>query len=243
MNAQRLESSTVHIQRPRQGLFVCGTDTDVGKTYVAAGIARVCHRAGIRVGVYKPVASGSPPNQVERSDAFCLWEAAGRPGRLTDVCPQCFAAPLAPHLAARAEGRFVDPRRLVEGISVWSDYELVVVEGVGGLLSPVSEELYVADLAWIFRLPLLIVAPNRIGVVNQTLQTLVAAANLDGGLPVRGIVLNDNSPDAREPSRASNAQELSARCLPPLLAHIPWQGADELARVDWLGVVRDAAVA
>ena len=130
-----------HFPRPRTGLFVCGTDTDVGKTFVTAAIARACHQAGLRVGVYKPVASGVATEQVELSDAFCLWDAAGRPGRLADVCPQSFAAPLAPHLAARAEGRFVDEERLFTGISAWSDYELVLVEGVGGLMSPVSEEL------------------------------------------------------------------------------------------------------
>jgi dethiobiotin synthetase len=226
------------IRRPPLGLFICGTDTDVGKTYVAAGIARACRSAGLRVGVYKPVASGTSADQPTSTDAFRLWDSAGRTGQLADVCPQQFRAPLAPHLAARLEGREVDERQLVQGIAMWSDCDLVLVEGVGGLMSPVSRDLYVADLAWAFRLPLLVVAPNRIGVINQTLQTLITAATFREGLPVRGIVLNDVSPDVDEASRALNAEELTARCLPPLLAQVRWQEADALGRVDWLAVMK-----
>src|SRR5438034_11059069 len=87
------------------GLFVVGTDTAVGKTFVAVRIAAALARTGMRVGVYKPAASGC--RRVGRTllsdDAVALWEAAGRPGELKAVCPQRFAAPLAPHLAAKEE--------------------------------------------------------------------------------------------------------------------------------------------
>ena len=81
------------------GLFITGTDTGVGKTYVAALIARSLAASGRRVGVYKPAASGcprDPDGRLVSGDAVALWEAAGQPGELEYVCPQCFAAPLGP---------------------------------------------------------------------------------------------------------------------------------------------------
>ena len=95
-----------------RGLFITGTDTGVGKTYVAALIARWLPPAGRRVGVYKPAASGcsrqADGDELVSDDALALWNAAGRPGDLDRVCPQRFAAPLAPHLAAAGEGKQID---------------------------------------------------------------------------------------------------------------------------------------
>src|SRR5689334_18385594 len=106
-----------------RGLFITGTGTGVGKTYVGALIARALRDAGKRVGVYKPVASGCERSDDEflSPDAIALWDAAGRPGSLSQVCPQTFSAPLAPHLAARAEGKRVDSKLLRDGIKVWLD--------------------------------------------------------------------------------------------------------------------------
>src|SRR5687767_5321520 len=122
--------------RKPPGLFITGSDTGVGKTYVTAMIARALHHQGHCVGVYKPVATGCQPcatgsasaskgtskargtrrnnGEIVSNDAIALWEAAGRPGKLKNVCPQCFRAPLAPHLAAREEGKVVDPILLRE---------------------------------------------------------------------------------------------------------------------------------
>src|SRR3954453_3700497 len=110
------------------GLFITGTGTGVGKTYVGALVARTLRDAGKRVGVYKPVASGCEVRggKLVSPDAMALWQAAGQPGPLEQVCPQRFAAPLAPHLAARAEGRRVDPILLREGIEFWRSTSDVV---------------------------------------------------------------------------------------------------------------------
>ena len=208
---------------PPRGLFITGTDTGVGKTYVGAIVARALSAAGMRVGVYKPVASGCrrERDSLVSGDATVLWEAAGRPGELDAVCPQRFAAPLAPHLAARAEGRAVDAERLAGGLAWWSNRcDVVLVEGAGGLMSPLTDDLYNADLAGQFGYPLLVVAPNRLGVINQTLQTLIAAAALGEGLTVAGVVLNDVSPAGDDASLAGNFDELTARCGPPVLTHV-----------------------
>ncbi|MBN2023277.1 MAG: dethiobiotin synthase [Pirellulales bacterium] len=226
------------------GLFITGTNTEVGKTYVAAAIARRLRQRGRRVGVYKPAASGCrrEGGRLVSDDAVALWEAAGRPGSLDWVCPQCFEAPLAPHLAARAEGKQLDPDRLVEGIAVWQDEaDVVLVEGAGGLLSPMGDSLYVADLARSFGFPLIVVAPNALGVINQTLQTLFVAERYRGGLPVAGVVLNHPAPRSDDPSVASNREQLALHCRVPILAAMAWRSDRFQPEPDWLALARAPA--
>jgi len=224
------------------GLFVVGTDTAVGKTFVAARIAAALARAGIKVGVYKPAASGC--RRVGRTlvsdDAVALWEAAGRPGELKAVCPQRFAAPLAPHLAAKEERKEIDSRLLRRGIEYWRRRsEVVIVEGAGGLMSPVGEHDYVADLADEFGFPLVVVAPNRIGAINSTLLTLIAAAARPKQLPIAGIVLNHVlPPDHGDPAVRGNRLELELRCVPPVLTELGYDAADFDTPVDWLTLAR-----
>lgn len=224
------------------GLFVVGTDTGVGKTRVAACIAAALTAEGLRVGVYKPAASGC--RRVGRAllsdDALALWKAAGEPGELRAVCPQRFAAPLAPHLAAREERKEIDARLLRRGIDYWRKRsDIVIVEGAGGLMSPVGELDYVADLAEHFGYPLIVVAPNRIGTINSTLLTLIAAAARPKPLAIAGIVLNDVfPPDNGDPAVHSNRMELETRCVPPVLAHLGYRAAHFDAPVDWLRLSR-----
>ncbi len=223
------------------GLFVTGTDTGVGKTYVGAMIARALASAGYRVGVYKPAASGCRRvrGNLVSDDAVALWEAAGRPGPLDRVCPQRFSASLAPHLAAREEGKRLDPELLRRGLEYWRRRsDVILVEGSGGLMSPLGDDEYVADLACEFGLPLVVVARNSLGTINQTLQTLIAAATFRDGLEVAGIVLNHPVPPGDDPSIATNRQELAARCVPPVLAEVAWNAAEFDAPVDWPALVR-----
>lgn len=224
------------------GLFITGTGTGVGKTYVAALVTRALRDAGNRVGAYKPVASGGEVRggRLVSPDAMALWEAAGRPGTLEQVCPQVFAAPLAPHLAARAEGRLVDREILRTGLRYWQESsDVVVVEGAGGLMSPISDDDYNADLAVEFDFPLLIVAANVIGTINATLQTLIAASTFRNGLHVAGLVLNSLQPPGGDPSSESNADELARRCGAPLLATVEYEGGFDRV-VDWGSVCATA---
>jgi dethiobiotin synthetase len=217
------------------GLFITGTGTGVGKTYVGALVVKALRDAGKRVGVYKPVASGCEMRggELVSPDAVALWEGAGRPGTLAQVCPQRFAAPLAPHLAARAEGRQVDSKLLRHGIEFWrTTTDVVIVEGAGGLMSPISDEDYNADLAAEFGLPLLVVAANVLGTINATLQTLITASTFRDGLRVAGVVLNSPSQTSGDPSVESNADELARRCAQPLLATAGHGGGFDRA-VDW----------
>lgn len=224
------------------GLFITGTDTGVGKTYVGALIARSLAIGGYRVGVYKPAASGcrSEKNRLVSDDAVALWNAAGRPGDLDHVCPQRFVAPLAPHLAAREEGKQLDAELLRHGIEYWRERaEIILVEGAGGLMSPLGEDEYVANLAEEVGFPLVVVSRNVLGTINQTLQTLIAASVFHGGLPMAGVVLNHAAPpSADDVSQATNRRELAARCDAPILAEVAW-GADRFdAPVDWFALAR-----
>ncbi len=186
------------------GVFIIGTDTEVGKTYQAVKLARALYARAIRVGVYKPVASGvaaeetigeSPADDLTShdqapSDAACLQAAAQRQEPIARICPQSFRAPLAPPVAARLEGRTVDEPMLRAGAEWWKNAcDFLIVEGAGGALSPISDSLTVLDLASDLQLPLIVVAANRLGVVNHCLLTLEAAAAR--GLEVVGVVLNN----------------------------------------------------
>jgi dethiobiotin synthetase len=222
------------------GLFVTGTNTSVGKTYVAAQIARSLRDAGVRVGVYKPVASGCEmrAGSLVSPDAVLLWESAGRPGTLENVCPQLFAAPLAPHLAARAEGKRVDQVKLREGIDFWRESsDIVLVEGAGGLMSPMSDDDYNADLATEFGYPLVVVSANELGTINATLQTLITASTYCDGLDVAGIVLNEPRPRNDDFSIESNADELARRCVAPMLSTVEYGGNFD-RDVDWAKLAR-----
>jgi dethiobiotin synthetase len=221
------------------GLFITGTDTGVGKTHVGAMIARSLADSGHRVGVYKPAASGCTRENGDlvSDDAVALWNAAGRPGDLDRVCPQRFAAPLAPHLAAREEGKQLDVDLLRQGLGYWRDRsDVILVEGAGGLMSPLGDKQYVADLAAELGFPLVVVSRNVLGTINQTLQTLIAA-EFHGGLPVAGVVLNHVAPpSADDVSLTTNRRELAARLSTPILAEVAWGGGTFDAVVDWFAL-------
>jgi dethiobiotin synthetase len=218
------------------GLFITGTSTEVGKTHVAAMIARALAADGRRVGVYKPVASGCREEHGERiaDDAVQLWEAAGRPGELDLVCPQMFLAPLAPSRAAAMEGRRVDAALLRSELDYWrATSDVILVEGAGGLMSPLSDEDYNLDLAVAFGFPLVVVAANELGVINATLQTLITARAKAPGLPIAGVVLNQTVRREDDASLATNAEELAVRCDAPLLTTVRYGQAEFSAPLDW----------
>ena len=231
-------------KKPPLGLFVTGTDTEVGKTYVASLIVKELTALGHRVGVYKPVASDcvSDGKQLISEDAVTLWEAAGRPLSLEAVCPQRFEAPLAPHLAAVKCGRILDGDLLRTGIEVWADEcDVIIVEGAGGLMSPVGDEDFFADLALEFGYPVVIVTPNVIGAINQTLQTLITASCFRDGIAVAGVVLNDARSIDGDISMDSNREEIAKRSARPVLTRLRYEHETFDETIDWIQVIKDSS--
>jgi len=227
------------------GLFVTGTDTDIGKTYVTSMIVRRLIRDGIRVGVYKPVCSGAcrdSDGNPRWSDVERLSAAVGDLYPLDRVCPQRFLQPLAPPVAARLEGRNVDFELLRSAAGWWNDkVETLVVEGVGGLLCPLTDHKTVADLAADLKLPLLIVGGTNIGTINHTLLTIEVATRR--GLDVAGIVLSQQAPSDDEELIESSLREIERRTDVAVLGFVPAGGDTVVLNgavrpVDWQALTR-----
>lgn len=211
-----------------RGLFVTGTDTGVGKTRVAAAIARALRAEGRRVGVLKPVATGiwREGEAVRSEDAEALIEAVGGGVPLERVIPLAFEPPVAPPVAARLAGSPLGPSQVRmatrAALSWWAGRaEVVVVEGIGGLLCPLAEGTTVADLAIDLDFPLVIVARRGLGTLNHTLLTVEAA--LRRGLRIAGIVLNEASDSEAGLAEQTNAEELARRLSEvAVLAEVPY---------------------
>ncbi len=218
-----------------RGLFVTGTDTGVGKTLVAGAIARHLQRLGRRVAVFKPAASDCRRDrgQLVSADAEFLAACADSPHALSEIAPLRYASALAPNVAAQREGRPVDLEAVFDAYRrIIADADVVIVEGVGGLLCPISDEFWVAHLARLTALPLVVVARAGLGTINHTLLTLHAARS--AGLYVAGVVINRYPPellaDVRQGiaavagddmSMLTNPHQIAARGRTGILAILP----------------------
>ncbi|TWU40739.1 dethiobiotin synthase [Novipirellula artificiosorum] len=205
---------------PRR-LFITGTDTDVGKTFIGCLLAEHFRHSGMQVGVYKPVASDCRDEGEERvaEDAKRLWNAAGKPRTLDEVCPQKFIAPVAPPQAARAEGRTVDRELLVNGAANWNlNFDISIIEGAGGLFSPLADGFLNADLVKrLDPIDVVVVAANRLGTIHQTLATCRAARSL--GITPKGIILSDVT-ETLDRSAEQNAREIENYCDTPVVGRV-----------------------
>jgi dethiobiotin synthetase len=191
-----------------RGLFVTGTDTGVGKTVVAAALAASMRAAGLEVAAFKPVVTGlDEPEPGRPPDHELLAAAAGRPA--AEVAPQLFGPPLSPHLAAELAGTALEPAAVVAAARGLRG-EVLVAEGVGGLLVPLTLGYLVRDLAIDLALPLVVAARPGLGTINHTLLTLEAARA--AGLDVRAVVLTPwpASPSVMEASNRETIARLGA---------------------------------
>ena len=230
---------------------MAGTDTGVGKTAVAVAIVqslmRAGHRPGLKVGVYKPVASGVRAGHGGGGDPSLLWEAAGRPLSIAAVCPQAFAAPLSPPRSARAEGRRVDDTLLRDGFAVWRNAsDIVIVEGAGALFSPLGDTTLNADLVRDLGLPLVVVDAARLGAVGRTLGVIRAARA--EGLTVAAAVLShvepcDGSHDEAAGAGAiarHSADDLASRIHPVPVTMLAHGAASFAPELDWIALSQAA---
>ena len=193
-----------------RGLFVTGTGTEVGKTVVAAVIARTLAAAGRRVAVFKPAVTGLEADA--EPDHALLRRAAESAQSDDEIAPYRFQPPVSPHLGAELAGREIDPARLRVGArGAGEEADVLVVEGVGGLLVPLTLGYSVRDFARDLRLPLVVAAAPGLGTINHTLLTLEAAAIT--GIEVRLIVLTPwpANPSAVERSNRETIERLSGK--------------------------------
>ncbi len=175
-----------------KGLFVTGTDTEVGKTVVSAGIAAALAARGLRVAAMKPVASGSErtPEGLRNGDALHLIAAANVANDYALVNPYCFEPPIAPHLAAAEAGIAIEPAAILRAAEVLAaNADALVVEGVGGWQVPLAEGFGVPDLARHLGLPVVLVVGLRLGCINHA--RLSVASIRAGGHRLVGWVGND----------------------------------------------------
>jgi dethiobiotin synthetase len=213
--------------RPRQSLFLAGTDTGVGKTTVATMLLRGLAGSDLRVAGMKPVAAGAEmTSHGWRNDDALDLAAAGNvalPYMLTN--PVCLPDPTSPHLAAAAAGQAIEVAAIVDAYKKVSHLcDIVIVEGAGGWLAPIGEPVLrgeagptMEDIALALGLPVVLVVGLRLGCINHAL--LSAAAILRSGLPLAGWIANPMDPDFREVGRY--VESLANRLPAPLLWHAP----------------------
>ncbi len=173
------------------GLFITATDTEVGKTLVTGAIARLLRQAGRKVGVLKPVASGCRHDRegLVSADAEFLAVCAETDYPLSVITPVCYKTPAAPIVCAEIERREVDFEAIAAAYRYLAQTcDVVLVEGIGGALVPLTEQVTILDVAAAMDLPTVIVARPGLGTINHTLLTLAAVRA--AGLPVAGVVIN-----------------------------------------------------
>jgi dethiobiotin synthetase len=195
------------------GLFVTGTGTEVGKTVVAAAIARTLAAEGKRVSVFKPAVTGL--EEEGETDHALLRRASGSNQSDDEIAPYRYDPPASPHLAAALAGEQIDPERLRQAARDAAEgADAIVCEGVGGLLVPLSPTYLVRDLAVDLGYPLVIVASPGLGTINHTLLTIESART--AGLEVAAVVLN---PWPEEPTEIeqSNRETIAVLGKVPVL--------------------------
>jgi dethiobiotin synthetase len=205
-----------------RGVFVTGTGTEVGKTVVAAAIARTLAAKGRRVAVFKPAGTGL--EEAGEADHELLRRASGSEQSDDQIAPYRYGPPASPHLAAELAGERIEPSRLLEAAdAAAASAEALVCEGVGGLLVPLDGGYLVRDLARDLGLPLVVAAAAGLGTINHTLLTLEAARS--SGLDVATVVL---TPWPREPDcvQQSNRRTLESLGQAPVSVLPPLDPAD-----------------
>ena len=196
-------------------MFITGTDTGVGKTVLTALLTQFLRERGVRVAALKPVCSGG------RDDARRLRAALGGTLALDEINPWHFRAPVAPLLAARREKKSVKRAAVLTHLrAMQKRFDVVLVEGAGGLLSPLGEDFDSRDLLAALRATPVIVAPNKLGVVNHLLLTLEALpVALRGSAKV--VLMTPRRPDA---ATATNAKLLARWARRTAIFRLPWFG-------------------
>lgn len=210
-------------------VFVTGTDTGVGKTSVAAAIARLLRNRGIDVGVMKPVETGIADPQLPGPDASLLAWAAGCDDPPELFAPCRFRLPVAPALAAEKDGaRIAVPELVAAARELARRHDIVLVEGAGGLMVPLAGGLLIADLVQQLGARLLIVARSDLGTLNHTLLTVFAARQME--IPLAGVIINrmPTDPDAAQADAPHSLASLASADLLGVLPEVTGSAREQI---------------
>lgn len=206
-----------------KGIFITGTDTDVGKTVVAGALAMGLKKIGFSVGVMKPVETGCKKvgKRLIPSDAIFLKKASGSRDSLDLINPYRFEKSLAPSVASELEGVRIDISRILKTFDIMKKrHDIVIIEGAGGILVPVYKDYLFLDLIRDLGLPVLIVARPWLSTINHTLLTIRCAQEY--GIPVIGFILNYTKDLKQDPSEKTNPLVIKRLSNVPLIGIFPF---------------------
>jgi dethiobiotin synthetase len=216
-----------------KGFFITGTDTGVGKTVITAALVKAAQHLGCKAAGMKPIETGCQRAADSRQhtagsndilippDGQFLQEISGTNASLDLITPIRFENPLAPMPAAEIEGVAVDMRKIMDAfMKLAYTYNVLIVEGVGGIRVPLIREYFVADMAKDFGLPVIVVTRPGLGTINHTLLTVEHA--LMKGLTVAGIIINYNRPAEMTSAEQTNPAVLEKTCPVPVLGIFPY---------------------
>ena len=211
-----------------RGFFITGTDTGVGKTIIAGALILVIRSLGLRVCGMKPIEtgcmkaeSGFKDRVLETSDGMFLKETADMDDSIDVITPIRFEKPLAPFPASEIEGIPVDIDKIKKAFeSLLKKYDMVVVEGIGGLLVPLKRDYFVLDLVKQFGLPIIIVSRPGLGTINHTLLTVNYA--MKEGLNVAGIIMNYSQSPEKTLAEETNPKVIRQISPVPIIGIFPY---------------------
>lgn len=206
-------------------MFITGTDTGVGKTFVASLIVKALKENSINVGVMKPVETGCPQKNsvLKPHDALLLKKTAQVDDDMDIINPYRFKEPFAPSVAARKTGRQIKLSKIENCYKkLASRHDFMLVEGAGGLLTPLNSKETILDLIKFLGLPVIIVAASKLGTINHTLLTIRCARQ--SGIRIISIIFNN--PCKQKKSFLMNMEEVKRFTDVPVIGEIPFAKRD-----------------
>ena len=206
-----------------KGIFITGTDTGVGKTFVTIGLLKAFNEMGLKVCPMKPVETGCKfqKGKLIAEDTLQLIKASDVNEPLDLINPYRFRQPLAPAVAAGLEGTIISRRKIVSAYRKLSNkYDLTIVEGAGGIMVPLHRKYFIIDLIQDLNLPIVVVARPGLGTLNHTLLTIEAAKNK--GIEVIGVIINCSSKIKNDASVQRNPEVIERSGGVPVLGIVPY---------------------
>ena len=206
-----------------KGIFITGTDTGVGKTFVAEGLIKAVRKKGLNVCPMKPLETGCRLRQgrLIPADTLRLIRASGVDEEIDLINPYRFNQPLAPSVAAEIEGMKINRKRIFSAYDRLSEkYDITIVEGAGGVMAPVFKKYLFLDLINDLKLPLVIVSRPGLGTINHTLLTIDAVKNK--GLHILGVIINYSVNIKKGLTEKTNPEVIEKLGGSPVLGIVPY---------------------